>query len=295
MKYDLPRDILIHGVYSTRKTAQAVTASKDYPSLPDVAPFKTPVKISDVAFIGWDSQATLSLPHLNIELPEENFFNTHGRVIQSPIPTPGKEDELLLEPITETISQIRKWALKRAKAGVKFFVHDTISAKDSRIVSHFNQTLEEANKGKKGGDVSQVLYRNVLATHTLEMQWWQNLSNAMGTTNIWLCHTGLKGQDAPSNDPAAKAAAEIQRKMKGLLGMELAARITGASWNYFYEQCRMVYYQTVDDVSYGKKSAFWTTRSTEVAVKPGLPENVLPDKIPADFRELFKRAAGENK
>lgn len=289
MKYDLPRDILIHGVYSTRKTAQAATASKNYLPLPAVAPFPSVVKLDDVAYIGWDSQATLSLPHLNIELPEDNFFNTHGRTIT----IPGKEDELIIEPITETINAIRKWALKRAKAGVKFFVHDTISAKDSRIVTHFNQMLE--NDPKKKGDVSQVLYRNVLATHTLEMQWWQNLSNGMGTTNIWLCHTGLKGQDAPSNDPAAKAAAEIQRKMKGLLGMELAARITGASWNYFYEQCRMVYYQTVDDISYGKKAAMWTTRSTDVAVKPGLPDNVLPDKIPADFRELFKRAAGEVK
>lgn len=293
MKYDLPRDILIHGVYSTRKTAQAATASKNYLPLPASAPFPTVVKLDDVAYIGWDSQATISLAHLNIELPEDNFFNTHGRILK----VPGNDD-FLIEPVLETINASFKWALNLVKnKGVKYLVHDTISAKDSRIVTYWNDTIAESNKqpGKKGGDASQVVYRNVLATHTADMGRWQNLANAFGVTNIWLCHTAIKGQDAPSDKPEAKAQAEIQRKAKGLLGAELAARITGASWNLFYEQCRMVYYQTVDDVGYNKKAPMWLTRSADVAVKPGLPDNVLPDKIPADFRELFKRAAGEVK
>lgn len=292
MIYELPRDILIHGVYSTRKTSRAMTVSKNYPAHPLDAPFKEVVRIEDVCIVAWDSQASLSLPHLNIDLDPKYIFNTHGRTIK----IPGKDDELIMESMLDTINASFKWAFNLVKNhGVKFIIHDTISAKDSRIVTYWSDLFKEQmakDPGKKGGDQSQVLYRNVLATHTADVMRWQNLSNAFGITNIWLCHTGIKGQDAPSKDKDAIATTELQRKMKGLLGAELAARITGASWNYFYEQCRMVYYQTVEQVGYSGQEAFWTTRSADVAVKPGLPPNVVADKIPADFRLLFKLAAG---
>ena len=287
MIYELPRDILVHGIFSTRKTSVAMTASKDYPPLPAVAPFAKPVILSDVALIAWDSQAGLTLPHLGIELAPDSIFETTGRLI----PTEDKGSLTGLEPesIVETINASRKWAVKRAKAGAKFFIHDTVSTKDSKIVGFWTKLIEDDPKA--GKDTAQKLYRNVLKTHIADMEFFQNLAAYYKCFNIWNCHTTIKGQDAPSTDPKATAATNIQRQARGMLGAELAARITGQSWNYFMENCRMVFYQTLEQ-EFGKEQAFWTTRSNELAVKPGLPENVLPSKLRADFRTLFNLAAG---
>lgn len=287
MTHELPRDIVIHGIFSTRKTTRALTASKDYPAVPADAPFKELVKITDCAIISWDSQGTLTLPHLGIDLAAEQVFNTVGRMIPK---VPSKDDPTDFEPesILTTINESRKWAIQLAKRGVRFFIHDTISTKDTRNVGYWTKLLDDTNANDKAG---QKLYRNVLNTHRSELEWWQNFAGYYNTYNIWLCHTTIKGQDAPSDDPRAKAAAELQRKAKGLLGAELAARITGQSWNYYYENTRLVYYQTVEQDG-GKQVAKWTTRSKEVAVKPCFPAHIVPDVMNADFRELFARIQG---
>ena len=278
--YELPRDIGIHGVFSTRKTSQAMTASKDYPPLPAQPPFATLAKLTDMAIISWDSQGTMTLPHLGMEVAEECIFRTTGRMVS----------DFEAEPIITTINASRKFGIERAKAGAKFIVHDTGSTKDTRIVGYWTKTIDD--DPKQGNDASTKLYRNVLKTHAMDLEFWQNLAAHYNICNIWLFHSDIKGQDAPSNDAKAKAATDLQRKAKGLLGAELAARITGKSWNYYYENIRAFYYQTVEQ-SFGKQQAMWTTRSDEVAVKPGFPENVLPSKMPADFRLLFKYARGE--
>ena len=283
MIYELPRDILIHGVFSTRKTSQALSASKDYPVAPAKPPFKDVVKITDCAIIAWDSQAALTLPHLGIDLSSDHVFNAVGRVSEI-------NEELIPEPIITTINESRKFGVKLAKAGVKFFIHDTVSTKDTRIASYWTQLIDGDPKAKAGDTIK--LYRNILKTHSMDLEFWQNLATFYGCYNIWLCHSSIKGQDAPSDKPDAKKATELQRASKGLLGAELSARITGQSWNYFYEQCRMVFYQTVES-DYGTQQAMWTTRSSEFAVKPGLPESVLPSKCKADFRELYRLAKGE--
>src|SRR3990167_4755794 len=100
MTHELPRDILIHGVFSTRKTSRAVTASKNYPPFPVDAPFKDVVKLEDVGIIAWDSQPTLTFPHLGIELAPERVFKTTGRMV------PKSDDPAQLEP--EAITRIIK-------------------------------------------------------------------------------------------------------------------------------------------------------------------------------------------
>ena len=285
--YDLPRDILVHGIYSTRKTTTAMTASKDYPT--DKAPiFKPPVALSDIAVIAWDNQPTLTLPHLGMVLPKEHVFETHGRCTFSP------DGALIPEPINTTCIESRKWAVALAKKGVKFFVHDTGSTKDSRIVTWWTELIDEGQKLKTKVDknLSTVLYRNVLSLHTQELVYWQNFANHFGTYNIWNFHSAIKGGDAMSTDPSALKAKDLERLAKGLTGAELGARLTGQAWNFFYENMRMVFYQTLEE-SFSTKKAVWYTRSKDYAVKPCFPEGVLPDKLDADFRTLFKIARGE--
>jgi hypothetical protein len=257
-----------------------MSASKDYPALPSQPPFATVAKLTDLAIISWDSQGTMTLPHLGMEVAEECIFRTTGRMTT----------DFEAEPAIATINASRKFGIERAKAGAKFFIHDTVSTKDTRITSYWTKMIDD--DPKQGNDAGIKLYRNVLKTHAMDLEFWQNLAAHHNACNIWLCHTDIKGQDAPVNDAKAKAAVELQRASKGLLGAELAARITGKSWNYFHENVRAVYYQTVEQ-SFGKPVAMWTTRSTEIAVKPGFPDNVLPSKMPADFRLLFKVARGE--
>ena len=286
MIFELPRDILIHGVYSTRKTAQAMTASKFYPALPALPPFKTSVKLTDVGILAWDSQPTLSFPHLGMELAPENIFHTTGRLV----PASDNPNELEPESIVSLIAASRAWGIKLAKAGVKYFVHDSLSAKDTKNVSFWTKRIDDGKEGNDGA--GQKLYRNVLKTHSMDLEWWQNLAAHYDCYNIWIAHTAIKGQASVSDKVSAVKATELERQAKGLTGPELGARITGASWSYFYEQCRAVYYQSLE-TEFGKVTAKWTTRSNEVAVKPGFPAGVLPDKINADFRELFKIARGE--
>lgn len=254
---------IVYGPPGNTKTASSVTMSDLCPAnwthqrlTAATLPQREMVTLSDMLWLGFDSQALLGFKQLGVSAPIFDLSATR---------TTGLADEL-----RDVSGQIAT----RVKQGVtKTVVVDTVSALDELL------TLMLRDRGLDGFD----LYRELLVQH---LRFALSLKE-LQCNILFLCHAKAAADTvATSNSNSAVTAAATAAKKQAASGTAtIIPAITGAALNHYRRDVSLMF-----SVSRGTQTGadkrpvdgFWFhPRHREFDTKSRL---LLPDVLPADWR-----------
>lgn len=235
------------------KTFSSATVSDKAPAwLTNVRPRKLahhdPITLDDLLWIAFDSGATVGMKQQGLKVPQ--FDLSHIDMT--------KWD-------AENIELQRKIKERVLGGQTKVVIIDTVSAFDE-MVQYRAEVIKGLVKFDKWGDV--------LTTH----QKFAMPLKALPCHVIFLCHAKALVEVGGNSDASAN-----QRKVRQAAGISgIIPAISGQSLNHYLRGCTFVF--SVTKERRGGETSYWF--NTEHDLFETKSRLILPDKFPADWREV---------